>query len=93
MALDYMSAVLIRDHEIVGASYLTDTRHSTTETMTTELTTKRTIQEILPLKFAVVANPEYSANLERYGVRIANEGNSIWPSIRNSRRGAFHTWR
>jgi hypothetical protein len=53
------------------------------------------INMVLPPKVASMASPDHlrlQAGSECFGVRIAKNGNSIWPRIRDN-DGFHHTWR
>ena len=53
------------------------------------------INMVLPPKVASMASPDHlrsQAGSEYFGVRIAKNGNSIWPRIRDNDE-LYHTWR
>ena len=83
--LDCIAAVLVWDNEIISSSYKDVPRCKTTrgEENGSEET------DILPLKFFVLNNPKDFAR--DFDVRITEEGNSIWPTIRE--QDVFHAWK
>lgn len=82
-ALDAMSAILVQNREVISCCYSDVTLHITPLTKD---------ERILPLKLAIMANPEQDpANSKNFGVRMAKKGESVWPMILE--QGGFHSWK
>jgi hypothetical protein len=79
--LDAMSAILVRNREVVSSCYQNGTQHITNDG-----------ERILPIKLVVSANPERDPNNARhFGVRVMKKGRSVWPMVLE--KGAFHSWK